>query len=294
MINLITFNSSVPDNLAYFTNIRNLLQVDDISSSAGFYLLEADKRQAEAQTLAWLSSSTELIAAFLAGEDTYKIFAGWIYNCPASEITTKDRRYIGKQGQLACGYGMGAKTFVQQVLNNSNGAIVLTVQKANEILNTLKTKNPNITGYYHEYIQNKISKDATLYTPPPFNRRRIFWGRKNDMKTIQEGYAYPNQSTVVDIVNLGLKRCHRAGIDIRLQGHDSLIAHVHKSELFDTYKFMNEAMTTPVNFYPLYPCAANLELIIPNDFAVGKRWGSMKELKKMTDEEVKAVFDELP
>ena len=54
---MIYFNSSIQDNLSYFTNIRNLLQVDDSSISAGYYLLEADKRQAEAQTLAWLSSS---------------------------------------------------------------------------------------------------------------------------------------------------------------------------------------------------------------------------------------------
>lgn len=67
----------------------------------GYVFIDCDSSQIEARTLAWLSGQDDLVAAFDAGEDVYKIMASAIYGKPVSEVD-KDMRFVGKTTILGC------------------------------------------------------------------------------------------------------------------------------------------------------------------------------------------------
>jgi DNA polymerase I-like protein with 3'-5' exonuclease and polymerase domains len=86
-------------------NMQNLPRTSPlkyaIKAPEGYVLVDCDSSQIEARTLAWLAGQEDLVAAFDAGEDVYKIMASAIYNKPVAEIT-KDERFIGKTTVLGC------------------------------------------------------------------------------------------------------------------------------------------------------------------------------------------------
>ena len=82
----------------------------------GHVFIDCDSSQIEARTLAWLAGQNDLVAAFDAGEDVYKIMASRIYGKPIEEITDSER-FVGKTTILGAGYGMGAKKFQAQLKN---------------------------------------------------------------------------------------------------------------------------------------------------------------------------------
>lgn len=77
----------------------------------GYAIIDADSSQIEARTLAWLAGQGDLVRAFEAGDDVYKIMASKIYQKPVDEIT-KEERFLGKTVVLGCGYGLGYKKFL--------------------------------------------------------------------------------------------------------------------------------------------------------------------------------------
>ena len=99
-------------------NMQNLPRLSALKSAIkapeGYILVDCDSSQIEARTLAWLAEQNDLVAAFDAGEDVYKIMAAAIYEKPADQIT-KDERFIGKTTVLGAGYGMGGKKFKLQL-----------------------------------------------------------------------------------------------------------------------------------------------------------------------------------
>ena len=64
-------------------------------------LIDCDSSQIEARTLAWLAGQDDLVAAFDAGEDVYKIMASAIYGVPVEDVTD-DQRFVGKTTILGC------------------------------------------------------------------------------------------------------------------------------------------------------------------------------------------------
>jgi DNA polymerase len=85
-----------------------------IRAPQGYMFIDCDSSQIEARTLAWLAGQDDLVAAFDAGEDVYKIMASAIYGV-AIEDVTDDQRFVGKTTILGAGYGMGAAKFKAQL-----------------------------------------------------------------------------------------------------------------------------------------------------------------------------------
>lgn len=86
-----------------------------IRAPEGYTFIDCDSSQIEARTLAWLAGQDDLVAAFDAGEDVYKIMASAIYGVPIEEVTD-DQRFVGKTTILGAGYGMGPLKFQAQLL----------------------------------------------------------------------------------------------------------------------------------------------------------------------------------
>jgi len=82
----------------------------------GYTFIDCDLSQIEARMLAWLAEQEDLLEAFSAGEDVYKIMAASIYTKEPDTITPEER-FVGKQTILGCGYGMGSVRFQSQLKN---------------------------------------------------------------------------------------------------------------------------------------------------------------------------------
>jgi DNA polymerase I-like protein with 3'-5' exonuclease and polymerase domains len=92
-----------------------------IRAPEGYMFIDCDSSQIEARTLAWLAGQDDLVAAFDAGEDVYKIMASSIYNVPIEEVTD-DQRFVGKTTILGC---FGPDTMV---LTNNGWKRIVEVQ----------------------------------------------------------------------------------------------------------------------------------------------------------------------
>jgi len=77
-----------------------------IVAPPGYVVIDCDSSQIEARTLAWLAGQQDLLDAFEAKQDVYKIMATRIYNKPIEDITGIERQ-VGKVVILGAGYGVG-------------------------------------------------------------------------------------------------------------------------------------------------------------------------------------------
>jgi DNA polymerase len=75
----------------------------------------ADFASIEARVLGWISREEGYLSAFRNKEDLYVNLAMKIYQCTREEVTP-DRRFLGKTGILALGYGMGIVKFIATCL----------------------------------------------------------------------------------------------------------------------------------------------------------------------------------
>jgi DNA polymerase len=99
-------------------NLQNLPRKSPLKKAMlapeGYVFIDCDSSQIEARTLAWLAGQDDLVAAFAAGEDVYKIMASRIYRVPIEEVTDS-QRFVGKTTILGAGYGMGPAKFKAQL-----------------------------------------------------------------------------------------------------------------------------------------------------------------------------------
>jgi len=115
--------ASVPDPEAYIDMFDNFEPVADpvniakalirpmIKAPEGKVLLVSDYSSIENRLLAWVAQDEEALELFRTGGDQYIDMASFLYHKNTEEVT-KSERQIGKIIILGCGYGMGAKRFV--------------------------------------------------------------------------------------------------------------------------------------------------------------------------------------
>lgn len=115
-----------------------------IKAPEGYVFIDCDSSQIEARTLAWLAEQDDLVEAFDAGEDVYKIMASAIYGVTIEEVTDH-QRFVGKTTILGAGYGMGAKKFQAQ-LKTFN--IDLPLDECQYIIYTYRTTYDHIPALW--------------------------------------------------------------------------------------------------------------------------------------------------
>jgi DNA polymerase len=129
-------------------NLQNLPRKSPLKSAIlappGYMMIDADSSQIEARTLAWLAEQDDLVAAFEAGEDVYKIMASAIYNKPIADISPAER-FVGKTTILGCGYGMGALKFQTQL---KVFKVYVELEECKRIIDTYRRTYPKITAFW--------------------------------------------------------------------------------------------------------------------------------------------------
>lgn len=120
-------------------NLQNLPRVSPLKKAIkapdGYVFIDCDSSQIEARVLAWLANQNDLVAAFDAGEDVYKIMASSIYGVDIKDIT-KDQRFVGKWTILGSGYGMGAAKYQAQL--KAAGVTDLTLEDCQYIIDVYR------------------------------------------------------------------------------------------------------------------------------------------------------------
>ena len=125
-------------------NLQNLPRKSPLKKAIrapeGYTFIDCDSSQIEARTLAWLAGQNDLVDAFDAGEDVYKIMASSIYGVPEEEVT-EAQRFVGKTTILGAGYGMGPDKFKAQL---KNFGVDLSIEECKRIIFIYRATYPAI------------------------------------------------------------------------------------------------------------------------------------------------------
>ena len=91
-----------------------------------------------------MAEQEDLLEAFSAGEDVYKIMAASIYAKEPDAITPEER-FVGKQTILGCGYGMGSVRFQSQL---KNFGVELDEDECSRIIQVYRSTYSDIPGLW--------------------------------------------------------------------------------------------------------------------------------------------------
>lgn len=110
----------------------------------GPYLV-ADLAQIEARGVAWLAEDEPQLTLFRNKADPYCEMAGVIYG---TKVTKKDteRRFMGKQAELSCGYGIGSGKF--QYLLDEVHDVQISDEFAKQVVNAYRQRHPKIVALW--------------------------------------------------------------------------------------------------------------------------------------------------
>ena len=229
----------------------------------GKTFINADLSQAEARVVAWLAQEDRLIRVFTDGGDIHRRNASKIFRKAEGDVTEKERE-IAKRVVHASNYGMGPVTFAK------NAGI--TIAESKRLLNAYFAEFPRIK-LWHMSIERELRGSRTLTTP--FGRRRTFFNRW-DQSLIKEAYAFIPQSTVADLLNMGLRRLYerfnKTDVEMLLQIHDAVLLQVPSMEVEKTAQVVKDILTIPITIN-------HKELVIPVDITVGQNWNDLKKYK---------------
>ena len=125
---------------------------------------------------------------------------------------------------------------------------------------------------WHDKTANKIQSTGTLITP--FGRRTQFWSRLDDAATLRLAIAYVPQSTIGDLLNLGLYRVwqelHSQGVEVLGQVHDAILGQMPTEQVDELIPKILNCMHNPLT-------VNKKEMLIPSDCETGVNWKAMKK-----------------
>ena len=230
----------------------------------GQVFVNADLSQAEARVVAYLAGEDRLISVFNNGGDIHCKNAANIFHKKEAEVT-KEERELAKRIVHASNYGMGPITF------SRNAGV--SVAEARRLLNQYFAEYPRIK-LWHMTVATQLKRSRTLTTP--LGRKRTFFNMWNE-SLIKEALAYVPQSTVADVLNMGLRKLHeqirekRLAIDLLLQVHDSILCQTPRDDVEKTCALIRDALLIPVNF-------GARRMVIPCEVSVGMSWDELRKV----------------
>lgn len=252
-----------------------------------------DKAQAEARVVAYKSW-------LVTGDPTYKnlvesgtkvhVWVGHrfvdegVFDCPKECIkgglSPGDQGYIeyyiSKQSVHATSYGEGAPAFAKHMAKNTDGMIILPIQKAKKIQDIILDAIPAIAKWQRA-IQIFLEDNKVMRTA--FGRVGIFWERWGH-ELFKKYYAFEPQSTVGDDVAKSIQRVHAEFPEYQClqQNYDSLLGQCDEAIWKDVMTRMRPVAEQVI---PLtnFENTKRYDLVVPVVFKVGKNWKEMEELK---------------
>ena len=134
---------------------------------------------------------------------------------------------------------------------------------------------PGIRGW-HDTVAEKLQTTGEMITP--LGRRRQFWGRLNDATTLREAIAFEPQSTVGDLLNIGLYRIWdelEPRVQILGQVHDAVLGQAREETFDKDMQSVLDCMHNPI-------IINGRSMVIPTSAEVGHSWS--KDMEKWSNE----------
>ena len=261
-------------------------------------LIELDKAGAEWVVVAYLSGDGQMLKVLRSTRSPHVITGSLISGCPQDLVEKESKlvglqtdpnlvetsrqelpelqvngyclprtmsiRQAGKKANHGLNYGLGYKTFA---LYNE-----MEERDAKEIVRRYHEDAYPCIRQWHVKIKRQLAKDKTLSNC--FGRKRKFidaWG----MELWLDAYSFIPQSTVVDMVNIGMTNAFDdKSLDFQLlaQVHDSILIQVPpewEKAAKDCKKIALDYMMPTIQY-------GAREFQIPTDVKVGYDWSNMR------------------
>lgn len=257
----------------------------------GYELFEADNKQSEGRTTAYLAQSEPLIAALEDSlKDFYKTLGTLFFQLDYADVSDWFRNKVLKKIVHGTNYMMGGGTFIENI-----GAKILfeTAHKLGFTIVATQGRNYNdreftlrkfaqyLLDLYHQpfpeirpwYKQTERTIAETGFLVSPLGHTRKFFGDiKRDHSLLRSAVAHAPQNLSVSILNIGFRRVYdelvlpgKGDIRLKAQIHDSIFGQ-WRVGMADYYApRLLACMDNPIIVH-------GRTLRIPVDIKYGHRW----------------------
>lgn len=292
------------------TNMQNLPPEMKVFLEAdpGNLLFELDKRQAEWVVVAFVSGDASMIKVVRENIDPHAYTASLMSGLSVELIKAEAKvighttdpetvlelrksiftsevwkeakwlprnmslRQAGKKSNHGLNYDEGALTFA---LTNE-----IEVKEATTMIDLYHKAYPGVRHSFHEQIRKQLAEGRTLINP--FGRKRRFMDRW-DQDLFKAAYAHLPQSTVVDMLNLGMADVYDdqedcAEVDPLMQVHDSFLYQHPIGANNDRWLKMAKAAHKAREYFSPKIQLNGREFMIETDMKIGLNWGEMLEI----------------
>jgi DNA polymerase I-like protein with 3'-5' exonuclease and polymerase domains len=247
------------------TNFQNITPAirDIFIADPGKKLCYADLEQAESRVVAYESEDEAYIEACEHG-DLHTMVAKMVFSIDESSVRSPYYRHfsfrdIAKRAGHATNYGATPFTL--------SSRLKLPLNVCKEFQHLYFQAFPGIRRWHHD-IQVELQTQKRLTTC--LGRSRQFFNRSYTDETLREAIAYKPQSTVGDILNMGLLSIYN---NHEKSGEVELLAQIHDAVLFqypndkpDSFvSAVAKRLEIPVN-------VKSRTMTIPVEHAVGSNW----------------------
>lgn len=181
-----------------------------------------------------------------------------------------------KMGVHGGNYGIAERKFCNQVLDKSDGEIILTQAEGARIITTLHRVFPEIRGDFQAYVKREIDRCGSLKNLFNFPRTFYHYGRPADEILYREAYSFIPQSTVGIITSMCiadlqdiLDKRERTDFEILANTHDSVLVQCRERDVDSVKSLIQSKMNRKlISIY-------GEEFYMKSDATVGDNWKEM-------------------
>lgn len=286
-----TLTGRLSSESTYFetgTNLQNQTPIfkQYLCADKDHILVEPDLAKAEAHVVAYLCQDENMIQAFESNIDVHTFNASKIFNVEIHEVSKKQRA-MGKRVVHASNYKMGPQTFSDDLAVDD---IFLSKTECAALLDAYNHRFPGLARWHTE-IEDELTRTRILYNL--FGRPKRFLGVLTQ-KTFRSAIAYKPQSTVGQLLNIGLINMANDPdlwpIKLLAQVHDSVLFQIHKDHIPDLEFILNRIAT---HLYHKFHYKGR-SFAIGVDAKLGYNWGpSMVELPNFNEDSIYDALNKL-
>lgn len=253
-----------------------------IDAPPGRIFISPDLPQADARIVAWDAQCISMIKALsdptrhLHIENCNRLFGHkLIPGTPETEEYQNGDEYRqGKAMLHAANYRMSAKRLAIE--------LGLDLRSAKQLLERYFHLYPEIP-LWHNTIKSRLTEKGFLETPPPFNRRRLFYTAYAELlntgKISNESWnsacSWIPQSAVADIINWGLRRLKNEFGDavwVLKHDHDSYLVAIPPARL-------GSIAATAINMLKIPLVLHDRQLVMVPEMKYGLNYGMLIDWK---------------
>lgn len=185
--------------------------------------------------------------------------------------------YLGKKTCHASNYGMKQYTFVDSIMDETDGALTLTPKQGKAMLDMQHKLFPEISQDFHTDVKIQLDIDRTLTNL--HGDTRVFNGRIDD-SLYRDAFSWVPQSTVGVLTNLGIQKLQDrinndsrwVEVDFLNNVHDSMLVQCPESMAMEVAselcKMMAQTFTTKYGTFTM-----------KSEAQIGKNWKEMEDVE---------------